>query len=139
MAKVQTSELTDAALDWAAWTAAGGAAAYPKTASGAAFLKLWKGNSAKYIHPSTDWAQGGPIIERERIAIDYDHDVWNAASYGLSWYIGGPTPLDRCHALLRTQQTRPGGRSTGGIDMKTDWLLVIFICAAFIYLLWSAT
>jgi len=42
---------------------------------------------------STDWSQGGPIIEREKIATDYDHDVWNAAKYGLSWYVGGPTPL----------------------------------------------
>ena len=66
---MKTSELSGAALDWAVWTAAGGAAAYPKTASGKAFLKLWKGNTSKYVHPSTDWSQGGPIIEREEIEI----------------------------------------------------------------------
>ena len=62
--KIKTSELIPPALDWAVWTAAGGASAYPRTASGKAFLKLWKGNSAKYIHPSTDWSQGGPIIDK---------------------------------------------------------------------------
>ena len=83
---MKTSELTGAALDWAVWTAAGGAAAYPKTAKGKAFLKLWKGNSAKYIHPSTDWSQGGPIIERELISVwlamddIFKKDTW-AASY----------------------------------------------------------
>lgn len=66
---MKTAELTGAALDWAVWTAGGGAAAFPKTASGAAFRKLWIRGSAKYIHPSTDWAQGGPIIEREEIGI----------------------------------------------------------------------
>lgn len=76
--KVKTAELIGPALDWAVWNCAGGVDAYPKTASGAAFLKLWKGNSAKYIHPSTDWAQGGPIIEREKITVvcaegDYNH------------------------------------------------------------------
>ena len=53
---------------------------------------------------SNDWAQAGPILERERIATDYDHDVWNAAKYGLSWYVGGPTPLIaamRCYAASK--------------------------------------
>ena len=104
--KIKTSELIDASLDWAVWTAAGGAAAYPKTASGPAFLKLWKGNTAKYVHPSTDWAQGGPIIDRE-IGNFWKHnkldpnepDVWTAAAYRkapdgtMLYYEEGPTPL----------------------------------------------
>ena len=46
--KIKTSELTGAALDWAASAA--------------------QGDSD--IHPySTNWADGGPIIEREGIAI----------------------------------------------------------------------
>jgi hypothetical protein len=33
------------------------------------------------IAASTDWAQGGPIIERERLCIDIGHDgVWLACS-----------------------------------------------------------
>jgi hypothetical protein len=53
---------------------------------------------------STDWAQGGPIIEREQIAIDYDHDVWNASKYGGRGYVDGPTPLVaamRCYVYSR--------------------------------------
>lgn len=45
--------------------------------------------------PSTDWSQGGPIIEREKIAIDWDHDCWNAYVYGSSHggYSSGSTAL----------------------------------------------
>ena len=99
--KIKTSELTGAALDWAVWVAAGGAAAYPKTASGSAFLKLWKGNSAKYVHPSTDWAQGGPIIESIK---GFLFKQWlecrpesccQAEIHNLEgdWIMFGPTPL----------------------------------------------
>ena len=93
-----TKDLTGPALDWAVWTCAGGAAAYPKTASGKAFLKLWNGNSAKYIHPSTDWSQGGPIIEREGICLyfnpeDADAFKWHAEDRNHALYLEGPTPL----------------------------------------------
>ena len=95
--KIKTSELIDASLDWAVWTAAGGAAAYPKTASGPAFLKLWKGNTAKYVHPSTDWAQGGPIIERERISIRQWTNVPIVHAYmphdDAPWASDGTSPL----------------------------------------------
>ena len=67
MKTINVAKAEGAALDWLVWKCAGGINAYPKTASGPAFLKLWRGNSAKYVHPSTDWSQGGPIIERERI------------------------------------------------------------------------
>lgn len=41
---------------------------------------------------STLWAQGGPIIERERITISDALDQWVAGLKGtLSWF--GPTPL----------------------------------------------
>lgn len=53
--------------------------------------------------PSTNWAQGGPIIEREKInlsAYELDDDGasnpgWQAwPNYGMSdWYLSGPTPL----------------------------------------------
>ena len=93
---MKTADLTGAALDWAVWTVAGGAAAYPKTASGKAFLKLWQGNSAKYVHPSTDWAQGGPIIEREKIDLKFIDDQCYAGTFinrVIDGRIKGPTPL----------------------------------------------
>lgn len=89
MPTINVSEATGPALDWLVWTAAGGATAYPKTASGPTFLKLWKGNSAKYIHPSTDWAQGGPIIEREGIGFFCNRTAERGARYtpdaGADW------------------------------------------------------
>jgi len=47
--------------------------------------------------PSTDWSQGGPIIEREGISIERDDQGLWFASYDLSvdtaWGATGPTPL----------------------------------------------
>ena len=110
---MKTADLTGAALDWAVWTVAGGAAAYPKTASGKAFLKLWQGNSAKYVHPSTDWAQGGPIIEREHLSIEA-YSAPNDEGIACFWYASedkfdaetwdAPTPLIaamRCYCCAK--------------------------------------
>ena len=102
---MKTSELTGAALDWAVWAAAGGAAAYPHTASGKAFLKLWKGNTSKYVHPSTDWSQGGPIIEREIIELNYTNQAeWRAQCWTVVATAYGPTPLIaamRCYCCAK--------------------------------------
>jgi hypothetical protein len=85
MKTIKVSEATNIQLDWLVWKCAGGAAAYPKTASGKAFLKLWTGNSAKYAHPSTDWAQGGPIIERGGMGVwQYQWD--SAGEPNPGWY-----------------------------------------------------
>lgn len=49
------------------------------------------------FYPTTDWAQGGPIIEREQIRLDFDVEalVWLAdANQSISpWKGAGPTPL----------------------------------------------
>ena len=81
---MKTNELTRAALNWAVASIAD------------------KHVSLGDIHwgnydPSTDWSQGGPIIEREKIGIECDDQgVW-FASYDLSpeqaWGATGPTPL----------------------------------------------
>ena len=98
--KTKTSELTDAALDWAVAECEKVRTyvrPYEHTMTGLCILDAdlvdMETDDAQELRYSRDWAQGGPILERERIAIDYDHDVWNAAKYGLGWYIGGPTPL----------------------------------------------
>ena len=58
--KIKTQDLTGAALDWAV-----AKCEYPEqsinTALGFPYLVFGRFN------PSTDWAQGGPIIEREGI------------------------------------------------------------------------
>lgn len=69
---MKTSELTGAALDWAVAKSEG----YTGTAL--------QSRTGEWYTPSTYWAQGGPIIERERIGIDCDDQgVW-FASFDLS-------------------------------------------------------
>lgn len=75
---MKTNELTGVALDWAVAKAIG---EYKPVAV------------PRY---STDWAQGGPIIEREGISLDQYHDFPNWAAScppesGFNWF--GPTPL----------------------------------------------
>jgi hypothetical protein len=77
---MRTSALTGAALDWAVAKAIGEYKPVPVP------------------NYSTDWAQGGPIIEREKLCVDVGHDgVWLACirqNYGdLGEYMhaaGGP-------------------------------------------------
>jgi hypothetical protein len=81
--KMKTSELTGAALDWAVAKCEG------KRDND---FGWWWDN----YKPSTDWAQSGPIIERERIETRYDRtgrfsEPWIAAT--LERMIIGPTPL----------------------------------------------
>lgn len=78
--KIKTANLTGPALDWAVEQSLGG---------------TWR----PYIKYSTDWAQGGPIIEREGIRLDFHGDHWDA----MMWWDDenvrgeivrlGPTPL----------------------------------------------
>lgn len=90
---MKTSELNDIQLDYAVTMVEDPEA----IRYGVADWREQRRNKAvkgEYVHRyHQSWAQSGPIIERERIAIDFDHDVWNAAKYGLPWFIGGPTPL----------------------------------------------
>jgi len=58
---MKTSELTGHALDWAVARCEGGVGVDQ-------LIGTW-------YSPSTDWAQGGPIIEREGISIVLDWDV----------------------------------------------------------------
>ena len=85
---MKTSELTDRALDWAVSEAL----ELPVT-----YLD-YNGHAANF---STSWAQGGPIIERERIAVEFVRRdevdsallVWSANKYGTGYDEEGFTPL----------------------------------------------
>jgi hypothetical protein len=99
--KINTNELTDIALDWAV-----AECKYPDLVWGSSIGIHHASHQIViphlpepqcYWNPSTDWAQGGPIIEREKIGIDCDDQgVW-FASYDLSaetaWGATGTTPL----------------------------------------------
>ena len=73
MAKIKTSELTGAALDWAVAKAEG--AKYEYFLTGPYFV--WPTTpttySARPPEYSTDWSQGGPIIEREDLSFRKYH------------------------------------------------------------------
>ena len=103
---MKTSELTGTALDWAV--------------AKCEVLEVWREPDGMYLcdggevgfsyRPSTDWAQGGPIIEREEISIEFGRAEfvapWIAYKLGLPdednpqggrpLYVlaaDGPTPL----------------------------------------------
>jgi hypothetical protein len=91
---MKTSELTGAALDWAVCEATGMLKAYTQFRSGKNFLKVYGVARNKHLHPSTDWSQGGPIIEREGISWHCGNKAsWHAYGYGSADNISGPTPL----------------------------------------------
>ena len=89
---MKTSELSGAALDWAVKKAI--------KKDGGYFLPS---KDYKNISHSTDWAQGGPLIEREGISLDYigvgegiRDDPWHATTWladDLMSRGSGPTPL----------------------------------------------
>ena len=84
---MKISELTGAALDWAVAKCEGVLMRWERSTHDEAPLEY---------SPSTDWSQGGPIIEREKISVWARDDEWAAESFvpnqqGLECV--GPTPL----------------------------------------------
>ena len=82
--KIKVSELTGPALDWTVAGAEGNYSLFYDCGYG----EIWA--------PSTDWAQGGPIIEREGISVmrvckDWPHP-W-CAELGEQHFTNAPTPL----------------------------------------------
>ena len=101
---MQTNELTGAALDWAVARCEGWEAV-TVTDNDGAHLWMQKGDEyrdPKKYRPSTNWMQGGPIIEREGLSIRYApkdaRGAWYAVQ-GPNRFLSpdhegsGPTPL----------------------------------------------
>jgi hypothetical protein len=87
---MKTSELTGAQLDWVVAKCEGGD---EFCFNPLPYLPDENGQPS-YFMPSTDWSQGGPIIEREGLALDLyaDYPRWKSSdAYGHAEY--GPTPL----------------------------------------------
>jgi hypothetical protein len=76
---MKTSELTGAARDWAV-----------------AMAENWAGADFEVRPYSTDWSQGGPIIDREHISTAYvywgEWEAWDDKTMPPPKY-RGPTPL----------------------------------------------
>ena len=89
---MKTCELTGAALDRAVAKCEGETVSMVR----GKLETLWTDNG---YAPSTNWAQGGPIIEREKMALAMYEDFWLATMGELSMaHIDdteayGPTPL----------------------------------------------
>jgi hypothetical protein len=85
---MKTNELTGRALDWAVVMIESGRMGMDESLA----RSLLSDDDGNYS-PSTDWAQGGPIIEREEISLTPplagDSD-WFAAC---GFFVSGPTPL----------------------------------------------
>lgn len=79
--KIKTSELIGAALDWAVATVESSSTWAMLTVEDRAekWLRIYHANNGDRF--STDWAQGGPIIFRERIILPEirGKDTWFAA------------------------------------------------------------
>ena len=104
---MKTSELTGAALDWAVAKCEGATnLRHDSVATWWVDLNgepraLSSGWSPRQSwHPSTNWAQGGPIIERECIDIMFEGPEWYAYmryeaadGYNRTLQYDGPTPL----------------------------------------------
>jgi hypothetical protein len=99
---MKTSELTGAALDWAVAKCEGLAVSDRAT--------RWRAKNCPHLY-STNWAKGGPIIEREWIDLHCVNDsLWEAecpAPGGLAMQ-NGPTPLVaamRCYVASKLGDT----------------------------------
>ena len=87
---MKTSELTGAALDWAV-AKCEGVTVLPKMRGGC-YVTLDRGETVLLCY-STNWSQGGPIIEREGIQIARVGDAWEAWVDADDVFCKGTTPL----------------------------------------------
>ena len=92
MSNTTQSELIEIALDWAVAKAEGRNVVYHDGSVNWPYLVGYS--------PSTDWSQGGPILEREGITVSKEEGLWSAyfrdhlfeEDCSEHWQVG-PTPL----------------------------------------------
>ena len=98
---MKTSELTGALLDqWVARAEGKCATTNPKEWGNALIndfgrLSIAKGSwdCAKYFEPSKNWRHGGPIIEQQKMYVEWDADGFWVAHTVDSKTVQGPTLL----------------------------------------------
>lgn len=113
MIKVKVSELSGAALDWAVARAGGYAWQLERGAYGSGFhvvVKLPEPSIDRQVvlKPSSDWAQGGPLIEKYRVDLssppsDTSQAGWDARvddGHLLLWANGSNALIAACRAIV---------------------------------------
>lgn len=96
---IKTSELIGPALDWAVAKCEedAGNLSFSAYNGGLAYFKnqhLYCGEG--WFTPSTNWSQGGPIIEREKLTVGWEESdqEWLARGMYCDWdTFSGPAPL----------------------------------------------
>lgn len=96
--EMKTSELKGPALDWAVAKADGRepiVTPFKNSRGNALYRSEWEQCEGIRWQPSTDWSQGGPLIERERIDVFSvrNGNGWCAQSDVRVYNGYGPTPL----------------------------------------------
>ena len=111
MAKVKTGELIGAQLDWMVAKCQGyveqGVYGTPEFRDSEVYLRYCDAVLNSCYSPTTDWAQGGPILDRERITIRQWTNMPIIHAYmphdGAPWG-AGPTPLIAAMRCLITSK-----------------------------------
>jgi hypothetical protein len=96
--KIKVSQAEGATLDWLVAKCEGVELLDPHDNKWELCWTLLADNSGDYYAPSNDWAQGGPILTRERIQIQIDAQgnyfaVQWIKGIGYGPRVDGPTPL----------------------------------------------
>ena len=114
MKTVKTSEATNIQLDWLVAKALD---EYEWNLETTQFKEMREQSPDAYFNYTTDWAQMGPIIEREKMGIMYveaddpfpiEDGPWCAYVIGLSYGLTGPTLLiaaARCYVTSKLGET----------------------------------
>lgn len=103
--KMKASELNGAALDWAAGFAIGHKVQHSNNLGGLSISEPYSKDDRHVWSPSTDWSQGGPLIEQLQVAVDSPRqtnlDSWQAQCWDKHSFERGPTPLiAACRAIV---------------------------------------
>ncbi|MEO9387110.1 phage protein NinX family protein [Chromobacterium phragmitis] len=104
--KVKAHELEGVALDWAVAKLRGVALSQVPLKRMLKTYGVLRLRHGALYSPSTEWAQGGPIVEQEQLQLMHMWDCggWSAMRYDNMRSVSGPNPLTaamRCYVMNR--------------------------------------
>ena len=108
MKTINVSEATGPALDWLVAKALGFPLDVGDFGTFIPWTRKWAPMwDARRYSPSTDWAQGGPILERERLLLRPDGLTWECSMGGDNWFKGATALIAamRCYCISKFGNT----------------------------------